>query len=232
MEHRTTDELEAGADEIAGSPVGAGRLELIVRRPAVGEREVLDDAELDLAAGLVGDTWSGRAEQPRTADGSPHPEMQLNIMNVRAVALIAGPPERWPLAGDQLYVDLHLGAEELPPGTRLRIGDAVIEVTGHPAPRLRQVHAALRARRHALRQLRRSASASTLRGINAKVVVPGTIRTGDDIVAADVLATADYVPSSRLGVRSGGARWPTPSAGGGSTAAACAAPPTRGSRSS
>jgi len=134
MEHRTTDQLEAGAAEIARSPIGTGRLELIVRRPVPGEREVLDAAELDLAVGLVGDTWNQRSSR-RTPDGSPHPDMQLNIMNVRAVALIAGPPERWPLAGDQLYVDLHLGDEELPPGTRLRIGGAVVETGVQPLPR-------------------------------------------------------------------------------------------------
>ena len=183
MEHRTTEELEAGADEVARSPIGRGSLALIVRRPDVGEREVLDVAELDLAVGLIGDTWDRRSSR-RTSDGSPHPDMQLNIMNVRAVSLIAGPPERWPLAGDQLYVDVHLGAEELPPGTRLRIGDAVVEVTDQPhrgcakftqrfgLPAMRFVNSDLGIRLNA-------------RGINARVVVPGTIRTGDEIATVD-----------------------------------------------
>ena len=183
MEHRTKDELEAGVAEIARSPVGAGRLELIVRRPGPGEREVLDVAELDLAVGLVGDTWDRRSSR-RTPDGSPHPDMQLNIMNVRAVALIAGPPERWPLAGDQLYVDLHLGAEELPPGTRLRIGDAVVEVTDQP-----HRGCAKFTQRFGLAAMRFVNSDVGIRlnarGINAKVVVPGTIRSGDEIATVD-----------------------------------------------
>ncbi|MET0460602.1 MAG: MOSC domain-containing protein [Ilumatobacteraceae bacterium] len=189
MEHRTTDELEAGAAEIARSPIGTGRLELIVRRPGLGEREVLDSAELDLAVGLVGDSWNQRSST-RTSDGSPHPDMQLNIMNVRAVALIAGPPERWPLAGDQLYVDLHLGPDELPPGTRLRIGGAVVEITAIP-----HRGCAKFTRRFGLDAMRFVNSDVGLRlnarGINAKVVVPGPIRTGDDIVTVDALVAAD-----------------------------------------
>ena len=189
MEHRSTDELEAGVGEIAASPIGNGRLALIVRRPALGEREVLDVGQLDLAVGLVGDTWDQRSSR-RTPDGSPHPDMQLNIMNVRAAALIAGPPARWPLAGDQLYVDLHLGAEELPPGTRLRIGEAVIEITEIP-----HRGCAKFTQRFGLAAMRFVNSDGgvrlNVRGINAKVVVPGTIRTGDEIVTVDALVTTD-----------------------------------------
>src|SRR3954471_15021734 len=125
MPHRPAAELTAGLAEVARSPVGTGTLDLIVRRPNVGDREVRDTAELDLLTGLVGDSWSAR--------GTPDPDRQLTLMNARAAALVAADPARWPLAGDQLYVDLHLGGAELPPGTRLAIGDtAVIEVTDKP----------------------------------------------------------------------------------------------------
>jgi hypothetical protein len=186
MAHRTTEELEAGLDEIAAAPIGAGRLELIVRRPGIGEREVLEVGELDLTVGLVGDTWRDRPSS-RTDDGSAHPDMQLNIMNARAAALVAVTPERWPLAGDQLYVDLHLGSEELPPGTRLRIGEAVVEVTEIPhrgCAKFTQ-RFGLDAHRFVNSAVGRRLN---LRGINAKVVVPGTIRTGDPIVTADETA--------------------------------------------
>src|SRR5947207_12283340 len=105
VKHLTMAELEAGLDAIRQSPKDAGILELIVRRPGVGEREVLRAGELDLVEGLVGDTWSTRGSV-RSADGKAHPEMQLNIMNARAVALIAQSPDRWQLAGDQLFLDL------------------------------------------------------------------------------------------------------------------------------
>ena len=130
MRHLTPEELEAGLEGILGSPQAAGTVELIVRRPAVGEREVLEEGELDLEVGLVGDTWNVRGSK-RTADGSSHPDMQLNVMNARVVALLAVDPERRQLAGDQLYVDLDLSAENLPPGTRLALGRGVVAPNAH-----------------------------------------------------------------------------------------------------
>lgn len=175
--HLTLRELEGGLEEIRKSPKEEGVVELIVRRPAVGAREILPVAELDAHTGLVGDTWNQRSSS-RTRDGSPHPHMQLNLMNARAIALIAGPRERWPLAGDQLYLDLDLASESLPAGTRLAIGTAVIEVTAEPHTGCRKFVERFGAeamkfvnshvgRRH------------NLRGINAKVVQPGTVAVGD-----------------------------------------------------
>jgi hypothetical protein len=154
-------------------------LELIVRRPAVGERDVLLEAELDMECGLQGDTWNQR-RSTRTADGSPHPEMQLNVMSARAAAAMAGPPGRWPLAGDQLYIDLDISVANLPPGTCLAIGSAVIEVT--PQPHTGCVKFKGRFGGDAWRFVNTPAGkALRLRGLNARVVRPGTIRPGDTV---------------------------------------------------
>jgi MOSC domain-containing protein len=175
----TMTELEAGLEMIGGSPA-EGTLEMIVRRPSIGVREVLAEGELDPAIGLVGDTWSQRTSR-RTADGSPHPEMQINIMNSRVVALVAQDRSRWPLAGDQLFVDMDLSESNLPAGTQLTIGSAVIEVTAQPhtgcakfserfgAEAMKFVNALEHRALH-------------LRGINARVVRRGTIRVGDRLV--------------------------------------------------
>jgi len=183
MRQLTTQELEAGLEEVGRSPKDGGVLEMIVRRPSFGEREVLEDAELDVVEGLVGDNWKRRSSK-RTVDGSPHPDMQLNIMNARVAALVAQERGRWPLAGDQLFVELDLSEENLPAGTRLLIGSAIIEVTAEPhtgcgkfverfgldammfvnSPLGRQLH---------------------LRGINARVVQGGAIRIGDIIRKID-----------------------------------------------
>src|SRR5436190_19618361 len=112
------NELEARLDEVIQSPKDHGVLDMIVRRPAVGAREILDEGQLDPADGLVGDSWKLRASK-RTADGTPHPDMQLNLINTRLAALVAQDRSRWHLAGDQLYVDLDLSEANLPPGTRL-----------------------------------------------------------------------------------------------------------------
>jgi hypothetical protein len=175
--HLTVQELEAGLEHIRQAPRDRGVLELIVRRPEVGAREVLDEGQLDLREGLVGDTWKSRAST-RTADGSPHPDMQLNIMNIRVIALVAPERGRWPLAGDQLYIDLDLSDDNLPPGTQLALGTAIIEVT--PQPHTGCHKFASRFGTDAVKFLNSSLGKQLhLRGINAKVIQGGLIRVGD-----------------------------------------------------
>jgi len=173
----TTEELHAGLEGIRQSPKDEGVLELIVRRPRIGEREVLDEGQLDIVDGLVGDTWSTRGSR-RSKDGLAHPDMQLNIMNARAIALVAQDRERWHLAGDQLFMDLDLSGENLPPGTRLAIGSAVIEVTAEPHTGCQKFVSrfGLDAMKFVNSPVGRELN---LRGINARVVKPGTIRVRD-----------------------------------------------------
>jgi hypothetical protein len=177
VKHLTMEELEAGLEAVRHSPRDNGVLDLIVRRPSTGQREVLKEAELDLVEGLVGDNWRTRGS-PRTPDGSSHPEMQLNVMNSRAIALVAGDRDRWPLAGDQLFIDLDLSDANLPPGTRLALGSAVIEVTAQPHTGCAKFVArfGLDAMNFVNSPLGKQFH---LRGINAKVVRPGAIRVGD-----------------------------------------------------
>ena len=177
MKYLTMEELEAGLDAIRQSPKNEGVLELIVRRPRVGEREVLQEAKLDVADGLVGDTWSTRGSS-RSKDGLAHPDMQLNVMNSRVIALVAQERERWHLAGDQLFVDLDLSGENLPPGTRLALGSAVIEVTPQPHTGCQKFVSrfGVDAMKFVNSPLGRQLN---LRGINAKVVLPGVIRVRD-----------------------------------------------------
>ena len=179
MKHVTMAELEAGLENIRQSPANAGVLELIVRRPQVEAREVLEEGELHLVEGLVGDNWKTRGSS-QTVDGSAHPDMQLNIMNARVIALLAPQKERWALAGDQLYMDLDLSAENVPPGTRLSLGEAVIEVTDQPHTGCKKFAA-----RFGLDALKFISSPIgkqlQLRGINAKVIRSGAIRIGDTV---------------------------------------------------
>jgi hypothetical protein len=177
VRHLTMAELEAGLDEIRRSPKHQGVIELIVRRPQVNEREVLEEGELNLLEGLAGDTWR-RRRSTKTPDGSPHPEMQLNVMNSRAVALIAQSRDRWSLAGDQIFIDLDLSAENLPTGTRLAVGSAVIEVTALPHTGCQKFVA--RFGQDAMKFVHSPEGKKlNLRGINAKVIQPGVFRVGD-----------------------------------------------------
>lgn len=175
--HATLEELEAGLDDIRGSPKDEGRLASIVRRPQAGEREALEEGTLDLAEGLVGDNWKVRGSS-KTPDGSAHPEKQLTLMNARAIALIAKERARWQLAGDQLFVDLDLSAENLPVGTQLSLGSAVIEVSEPPHTGCKKF-----LERFGLDATKFLSSPEgrrlKLRGINARVIQPGVVRVGD-----------------------------------------------------
>lgn len=172
--HLSTEQLHAGLEEIRRSPTNDGILTLIVRRPEVNEREVLDVGRLDPAEGLVGDSWSRRGN----GFDKPSPDRQLNIMNARAAALVAQGSARRQLAGDQLFLDLDLSGENLPAGTRLSIGSAVIEVTSPPHTGCAKFVSrfGLDAMKFVNSPLGRELN---LRGICAKVVQAGEIRTGD-----------------------------------------------------
>jgi MOSC domain-containing protein YiiM len=155
-------------DDVRRSPREAGTVELIVRRPAEDEREVLAEAQLDLVAGLVGDY------------GTHGPDTQLTLMNARSAAMIAGARERWPPAGDQLYVDLDLSEANLPPGSRLSVGTAVLEITAEP-----HLGCGKFARRFGVDALKLVNSAVgrelRLRGVNARIIAGGVVRPGDEI---------------------------------------------------
>jgi hypothetical protein len=169
VRHLTTEEIEAGLDEIQQSPNDDGVLKLIVRRPRENEREVLETGELDVKKGLLGDDWFN--------DGAKI-EAQITIMNSRTIALLAQDNDRWQLAGDQLYIDLSLTDENLPAGTRLAIGSAIIEVTPKPHNGCKKF-----VQRFGLEAMKFVNSPIGkelhLRGIYAKVVQSGVIQKGD-----------------------------------------------------
>jgi hypothetical protein len=177
--HLTVDELEAGLEYILQSPKDYGVVNMIVRRPQVDEREVITEGRLDIAEGLDGDNWKARGSSS-TSDNSAHPEMQINIMNSRVIDLVAQGKDRWHLAGDQLFIDMDLSNENLPAGTKLSIGEAILEVTPVPHSGCKKFTArfGLEAMKFVNSPLRKELH---LRGINAKVIQAGVIQTGDAV---------------------------------------------------
>lgn len=177
----STGDLEAALDHLRAAPRHAGTVSLIVRRPAEGERELLDVGELDPAVGLVGDNWKARPSTS-TPDGLAHPEKQITVMNARMGALLGGGDvERQALAGDQLYVDLDIGEDNLPAGSRLRVGTAVLRISEAPHTGCAKFRSRFGA--DALRFVNSPVGRSLrLRGLNAWVVEPGVVRLGDAAV--------------------------------------------------
>ncbi len=179
MQHLSRAQLEAGLGHVVDSPRAGGALLLLVRRPAVGIRERAVEATLDPVAGLVGDNWLDRGSSS-TPDGSADPQRQVTVMNARLAELVAGSKDRMALAGDQLYVDLDISVGNLPAGSLLTVGDAVLEVSAAPhrgcakfverfgSDAMRFVNS------RAGRQLR-------LRGMNTRVVRAGTVHLGDRV---------------------------------------------------
>jgi len=181
--HATTAELETGYAEMGASPQDNGTVEMIVRRPDTNQREIIEQTELDEVEGLIGDNWYTRGSG-NTDDGNAHPGMQIAMMNSRVIQLVAQDKSRWSLAGDQLFVDFDLSAENLPVGQRIAIGTAVLEVSEIPHNGCDKFTERFgSAATHFVnskegRQLRR-------RGVNMRVVQSGTIRTGDTITKVE-----------------------------------------------
>ncbi len=183
VKHLTREELQAGLPHILASPQDNGMLEAIVIRPESGERADLESCEISLEGGTHGDRWA-KGCWMTTEDGKPHPDVQICIMNARCIALVAQERERWPLAGDNLFIDIDLRPNSLPPGQRLKIGTAIIEITAtahngcasfverYGQPAVVFVNAP-------------KGKAMRLRGIYARVVQDGRVTVGDQVMKVD-----------------------------------------------
>lgn len=177
MERLSMEHLEASLDQIRDSPRDRGPVVLVVRRPAVGVRELPGEAMIDMAGGLAGDNWLARGSRS-TPDGSADPHRQVTVMNARVARLVAGGPDRMSLAGDQLYIDLDLSIDNLPAGSLLAVGEAVLQVSD--APHLGCAKFVERFGADAMRFVNsRVGRQLRLRGMNTRVVRPGIVRAGD-----------------------------------------------------
>ena len=177
--HLSREELNAGLPEILDSPADDGVVKAIVIRPSSGQREDVESCDVSLAGGVHGDHWA-KGCWKTADDGSPHPDVQICIMNARCIALIAGERSNWPPAGDNLFVDMDLRPTNLAPGQQLKLGSAVIEITDTPHNGCDSF----------VERYGRDATVFVntgkgreyrLRGIYARVVVDGKITVGDTI---------------------------------------------------
>jgi len=168
---RTSDDLRRSLAELPAAPKDSGRVTLIVRRMDKGQRETPDRLQLTPEAGIPGDAWSRQRR--------PDPDAQIAVMQADVARLIAnGQPLE--LFGDQLFLDLDLSVENLPPGSRLRVGSATVEVTPMPHNGCGKFRARFGLDAVGLvsdPQLRHR----NLRGIYLRVVEPGAAAVGDSV---------------------------------------------------
>jgi hypothetical protein len=177
--HIETNVIQDALDELGVSPQDNGTVEMIVRRPNHGEREILQEAHFSTDTGLDGDNWLTRGSK-NTEDGSAHPGMQVAIMNSRVIQAIEPDKSRWSMAGDQLFLDLDLSAENLPIGQQIAIGNVILEVSEMPHNGCGKFTERFgSAATHFVNS--KEGRANRRRGVNARVVQGGTLRMGDKV---------------------------------------------------
>ena len=177
MTYQTAEQLEAGMALVYESPRDEGDVRLVVRRPGRGEREILSEGQLDSERGLIGDDWSNR---PGMNGDTPSPHAQVPVMNARAAELVSGEhePSAWARCGDQLYVDLDISEENMPAGTRIVVGEAVLEIQAEPHTGCAQFRSWWGS--DALRHISTPEGRSLrMRGANTRVIRSGVVRPGD-----------------------------------------------------
>jgi len=172
-------DLDRHLADVRGAPADDGIVALIVLRPDRDQREPVGQAVLDPALGVVGDNWVARGSRSMPG-GVADPEAQVTIMSTRVLAAIEPDATRWPLAGDQIYVDADLSVESLPAGTRIAIGAALLEISEKPHTGCAKFSE--RFGSDALRWINSPVGRELrMRGVNARVVQGGTVRVGDTL---------------------------------------------------
>ena len=176
---RKRSELQAALADVLAAPRDGGTVDLIVVRPEKGQRQTPDSVALSLIGGVAGDHWAKGCWRTLD-DGSPHPDVQICLMNSRMIRAIAGGPENWAPAGDNLFIDMDLSPANCPPGTRLALGSVEMVVTEEPHNGC-QNFIDRYGRDACVFVNTGQGSELRLRGIYARVTRDGTVSVGDTV---------------------------------------------------
>lgn len=166
-------------DWVLAAPDTVGRVEALVVRPAVDQRVSHTQVMFSLEQGVIGDNWLTSCWK-KLPGGESDPEVQVAIMNARMIEVLTRDRSRWPLAGDQLFVDFDLSVGNLAVGERLQVGATVLEITAEPHRGCSKFKKCFGP--EAMAFVNSSlGDAHRLRGVYAKIVSAGEVRVGDDI---------------------------------------------------
>lgn len=183
----TTAELAAALPYVCAAPKTATTIDSLCFRPARNQREFPAELQLSRAEGIRGERW---LTEPwlRLPDGSPDPNIQVSILPLRVLNLVWTDRENTPHPGDTIIADLDTSLTNLPPGSLLQAGTAILRVSdefneGCVKWKVRYGQAAkdwITAPGHP--QLR-------LRGVLCAVEQDGFIRAGDALTKLDRFST-------------------------------------------
>lgn len=192
---RSFSELDDGRSRLPPSPRDRGRVEQVCVRPALDERFFPEELHLCPRRGAIGDRWEHRTWM-YLPDGRPDPRVQLAIAHAPTIAWVHALSGNAHHPGDTLLVDLDLHANNLPAGSRLRVGTAVIEISDvendgcakFAARHGSEIRAWMAAPENRTRRLR---------GVFARVLQEGVVRAGDFAIVVE-RASAMETPSRRI----------------------------------
>ena len=179
MDYIASSEIEARFEWVLEAPADAGRVESLVIRPAVNQREPLQRVMFSPQQGVEGDNWLSSCWK-KLPSGESDPDVQVAIMNARMIEVLTNDKSRWPLAGDQLFVDFDLSVGNLAVGDRLQVGAAVLEITAEPHRGCSKFKK--RFGQDALTFVNSpQGDVHRLRGVYAKIVSAGEVCVGDSV---------------------------------------------------
>jgi hypothetical protein len=127
----TAAELEAALPSVLAAPGGAGLVRLLCTRPQPNARAFPEVLTLSRGKGATGDYHPARPWL-RLPDGSPDPRIEVSIMPWRVLDLVWRERDRVAHPGDNIAVDMTLAEADLPAGTRLAAGTAILRVSDVP----------------------------------------------------------------------------------------------------
>ena len=177
VDHVTLAECQAALDHINAAPRDGAVIEQLVARPDFAERAFPDALELTVAGGIKGERWS-HSPWLKLPDGSPDPRIQVSIFSKRVMDLCWRDREGQVHPGDPFVVDMNLSFENLPVGTQLQVGEAVVEVSDKFNTAC--VKWQKRYGDESLRWINMAENRPhRLRGVLCKIVQDGVVRVGD-----------------------------------------------------